>query len=259
MIALYLWDSGERDESDGQLARRIRDRVRRALAGDRLTAETLAWFIAAFDMTPEDESLLLATFAGRTPDDSGWSDTAVLPAPVVAQRHHTFALFDRYWVDGDGLRERQTSQAIMAMDDGLEGYFFEHDETIETIEVCRGGSLGREFRYGPGLVGHLLLFPAPLNRGQVAMLEYRSTYRRSETPIHEVRRIARNRSENIDLCVHFRRRPERVSWCVWTDNLAEVPVREAEVSLDRTGAAHRFLPYIRRTVVGFRWSMPAAW
>src|ERR1700730_13667961 len=50
VIAEYLWDAGERPETEISLPRGLKDRVHRALRGEVLTAETLNWFIGAFQM-----------------------------------------------------------------------------------------------------------------------------------------------------------------------------------------------------------------
>src|SRR5579875_477450 len=58
VIEEYLWDSGERSENLAHLARQLKDRVSRALNGEVLSAETLGWFIAAFQMDSGDEDRL---------------------------------------------------------------------------------------------------------------------------------------------------------------------------------------------------------
>lgn len=50
VLAEYLWEVGERSDTDTELLRRLRDRVSRALAGSVLSAETLRWFVEAFDI-----------------------------------------------------------------------------------------------------------------------------------------------------------------------------------------------------------------
>src|ERR1700760_5031287 len=52
VIALHLWGSGERPGSDTALARNLKDRVRRALAGQSVTPQTLAWVTEAFHLDP---------------------------------------------------------------------------------------------------------------------------------------------------------------------------------------------------------------
>src|ERR1035438_1926072 len=68
VIEGYLWDSGERSDDVTDLARQLKDRVSRAFRGDRLSSETLGWFIAAFYMNEGDERRLWAAFAGRDDD-----------------------------------------------------------------------------------------------------------------------------------------------------------------------------------------------
>src|SRR6201996_455354 len=63
VIALHLWGSGERPDSDTALARNLKDRVRRALTGQSITPQTLSWFVEAFHMDPRDARALWATSA----------------------------------------------------------------------------------------------------------------------------------------------------------------------------------------------------
>ncbi len=75
VIALYLWGSGERSDSETTLPRDLKDRVRRALTGQGITPRTLSWFIEAFGMAPRDEQSLWAAFAGDGDPTAGISCT----------------------------------------------------------------------------------------------------------------------------------------------------------------------------------------
>src|SRR5689334_19644761 len=59
ILARHLWSTGERD--DPELPRDLKDRVRRALTGRGLTAETLRWFVDAFAMSEQHARALHAT------------------------------------------------------------------------------------------------------------------------------------------------------------------------------------------------------
>ncbi len=64
VLALHLWDSGERPDTEQDLARRLKDRVHRALGGEFLSRETLEWFIAAFAMDGADAMALRVLWSG---------------------------------------------------------------------------------------------------------------------------------------------------------------------------------------------------
>lgn len=71
VIALYLWDSGERPESQTTLARQLKDRVTRALAGKGISEETLRWFCEAFDFD-ENTSAHLRLAINPSADADWW-------------------------------------------------------------------------------------------------------------------------------------------------------------------------------------------
>src|SRR5450759_2067685 len=54
VIAEYLYETGEHDESDTRLARTLKDRVSRAVSGRGLSLQTLRWLEAAFRLSPRD-------------------------------------------------------------------------------------------------------------------------------------------------------------------------------------------------------------
>lgn len=63
VLALTLWDRGEIPESRRTLPRSLKDRVSRAFNGRLVSASTLALFVDAFQMTPEQEEQLYAAWS----------------------------------------------------------------------------------------------------------------------------------------------------------------------------------------------------
>jgi hypothetical protein len=257
VVADYLWESGERADTEINLARDLKDRVRRALNGVTLTGETLRWFIDAFAFTNEDSKRLWATFTGNSYGVSGIGHTLVRPREMVRlQWHRTLSLFERYRVAIDGsLMDRRTMHTIGAREDGISAYLFVHEPFAKRVRVVHGGKLGRQYQYGDGLRGSDILLDRPLRRGETTSLEYVTEYSGGHARVTEVRRPARQRSENIDLAIEFHcgRLPKAVYWCVWPDHLEGSPVREEPAPV-REGVARRFVPFIEQTAVGFRWT-----
>ncbi|MFZ0162463.1 MAG: hypothetical protein WAL12_02655 [Trebonia sp.] len=257
VIALYLWGSGERADSDTSLPRDLKDRVRRALAGESLTPETLTWFVEAFGMDPHDERSLWATFAGDRDLHAGISYTITTSRELaLRQRHRTVALFERYAVSADhGLSMRRTLQTIMALEDGVDVYPFSHEPTVQRIDVVYGGILGQQYVHGGGLHTDAIILDRKLRNGETASLEYACSYRVGGLGVTEVRRPTHGRSENIDIAVQFHEvaLPQAVLWAVWSDHREGDPVTEEPVSLDARGSVHRFVRFAEETVVGFRW------
>ncbi len=256
VLALYLWEVGERADSDTSLARDLKDRVRRALLGQGMSAETLTWFVAAFDLTDQDAGRLWAAHSGDDSGQRGIAHTIHTPREMARpQRHRTVSLFERYRIDATGaLTERHTWHTIMAQVDGVDSFVFNHEPMPARVEVALGGRVGEHLRYGDGLQSEVIILSRTLRRGDTTAVEYRTTYGPSAQRPTEVRRPARGRSENVDIAVMFHeaRLPAEVWWCVWADHLDQAVVVREPVALERA-VVHRFVPFIEQTVVGFQW------
>jgi len=254
VIALDLWERGERADDAVNLARSLKDRISRALAGSAISAETLNWFISAFQMDESDQALLWGTFGLRQPSRAGVSDTLRRRRDMIRpQRHRTVSLFERYFVGSDhGLKCRRTLHTIRAVEDGVGVYIFSYQIEATEVEVIHGGRIGRQFNYGDGLVAREFILDQRLTQGETTAMEYQTVFPPGVFPV-EVRRAAYGRAENVDLAVEFEgSAPETVWWCVWDDHLDGSSVSEEEIPTpNRT--AHRYIPYIQETVVGFRW------
>jgi hypothetical protein len=257
VLALHLWGSGERPDSDTSLPRDLKDRVRRALSGELITPQTLTWLIEAFGMDERDERSLWATFAGDRDRQAGISHTITTDrALAVRQQHRTIALFERYMVAEDrSVLARRTLHTIMALEDGVDAYPFTHESEVECIRVIYGGRLGESYMHGNGLHTDAIVLDRNLRQGETASLEYACDYPGGAFHPTEVRRPAHGRSENIDIAVQFHQAslPRAIFWAVWQDHREGGPVANENVALDGHGSARRFVRFIEHTVVGFRW------
>jgi hypothetical protein len=255
VLALYLWDSGERDDADTDLARSLRHRVRRAFSGEQLTGETLTWFVEAFEMTRDDEQRLWHAFSGGGVHAGGISHTLTTPqAFIKPQLHRTVSLFERYEFDEHHtLVSRHTLHVIRAVEADLQCYPFVHEALASRVEVVAGGELGPEHTYGASVLSEILL-PKVLKKGDATALEYRTFYVPNCCP-SEVRRVVRGRCENLDFAVQFSQSaiPASVTFCIWTDPHTGLPASTEEAELDMNGFAHRFVPFAEQAVLGFSW------
>jgi hypothetical protein len=265
VIALHLWGSGERRDSDTALARNLKDRVRRALTGQSITPQTLSWFVEAFHMDPRDEQALWATFAGDRDTGAGISG---LPSAGRGPRpaYQTVALFERYLAGPDGaLAGRSTLHTIMALEDGVDVFWFSLEPEADRVEVLHGGTAGPG---GPR--GRAIWLERTLRAGQTLALEYQCRYPPGARPATEVRHPVRGRSENLDIAVTFHpaRLSARVHWAVWRDQHDSSqqdssqqdssqhdpgPADAEPAPLDRRHRARRFVPFVEDASVGFRW------
>lgn len=259
VLAEYLWDSGERADTELDLPRQLRDRVRRTLVGESISGETLNWFIAAFEMTPEDSLRLWASFSGNTTSSiTGITNTMVAPRALgKRQWHRTVSLFERYSFASDrSYARRRTLQVIQAIEDGVDSYLFNHEPYASRVHVYYGGCLGKRYEYGGGLTSDEIMFGRVLDAGQRIAIEYETHF---ESGMHfptEVRRPVRARVENLDFSIQFdlECRPSKVWFGVWPDHYLGDSFHVEPLSLDAEGAAHRFVPFAEQTVLGFKWT-----
>ncbi|MET4922132.1 hypothetical protein P3L51_07155 [Streptomyces sp. PSRA5] len=253
VIALYLWDCGELAENI--TPRSLKDRVSRALNGSIVSAETLRWFIEAFEMDDNHREDLWSTPFGENSPDLGVAHTLRNRRTMAKpQRHRTINLVERYSVGlNRSLIWRKTFHAIRAIEDDVDAYFFNHDPRASQIEVLHGGTLGARYLYGNGLTGVDILLSTPLAKMQATALEYQAFF----TPGYsatELRRPAFARVENVDIAVDFasNETPRSLWWCIWDDHFEGNPVWEQEWMI-RNQVARKYIPFIEEAVVGFRW------
>ncbi|MFH9427147.1 hypothetical protein ACH4JZ_02550 [Streptomyces sp. NPDC017615] len=255
VITHYLWDCGELSEDVP--SRSLKDRVSRALNGSVMSAETLRWFIEAFEMDENHREDLWGTtcFVENDPG-RGIAYTLRSRRPMVKpQRHRTISLFERYSVGPTrSLTGRRTYHTIRAMEDGVDAYFFNHEPWASGVEVLQGGALGERCTYGNGLTGIDIVLSESLRRMQTTTLEYRVEFPSDRHNATEVRRPVLARAENVDMAVEFvsDELPRRLWWCIWDDHLEGSAVWEQSLAL-KGRAARMSTPFVEETVVGFRW------
>ncbi|MGW5922313.1 hypothetical protein ACWFPY_25275 [Nocardia fluminea] len=260
VVALHLWDQGIVADSDRDLPRRLRDRIRNALRGEQLSYETLTWMIEAFDFTIEDTHEIWDTYAGSEADGIGAdgisSTLRTPPVPMVsAQQHETKALFSRYFINSDMQLEKiETSHAMVALEDGVDTFGYSPRDTLTGVQVIAGGSFGEYRNSVPGFIGVELRLDRTLRVGQHASLQYFTTHRGTPEPCTQVRRAARSRINDFDMRVIFDGvRPARAWWCAWDGYDGGTTVLKVPVDLTALHELHRFLTFAEHTVVGFEW------
>ena len=265
VIAEHLWDSGERSETEISLPRCLKDRVHRALRGEVLTAETLDWFIGAFQMTDQDAGRLHSSlFASQPQPGVPVLDTLRAPQSLpIPQRHRTVAVFERHII---GPRRRatvhRTTHAIVACEDGVDSYPYRFVPGASDVVVVHGGHVAaRHEPAGSSPIVEIAL-NTRLGLGQIASLEYQVEFTPDADIAHEYRRVAHARADNVDIVVQFDRRwpPNQVWWAVWDDYKDGNLLGQQEAFLDRDGCVHRFVPYIENAAAGFFWKwLPPLW
>jgi hypothetical protein len=253
VIAHYLWDSGDRSESDLRLARTLKDRIRRALTGEVLSTETLGWFVEAFGMSEADaRDLRDRRFTGRNISGT----LARSPYLPLRQRHRTVAVFERRTIDELGrIIEHRTTRMITAREDGVTSYPYRLVPGARAVDVLHGGRVRayREFE-GSAPIAEIEL-SRPLRKGEIAPLDYKVLFTVDQEVEPEYRRVAHARVDNLSIAVQFHpsRPPSKVWWTLWDDHRRGNVLREECVSLDRDAGVHRFVAHLENAAAGFRW------
>lgn len=264
VLAGYLADRGERADTP-DLPRQLKDRVNRALNGSSLSAETLRWFIEAFELDPDQEAALFQAWLGPQAAD-GNPDRPAAPDAAAGggvgdagddDGHRTLHLQEWHRIGPDGIPSvHETVQTIQATAESLEAYLYRFDRREVVVDALHGGQAGPVHPVDDGLHGVRISFPTPLSRGDTATLRYRTRFAFETPPPPRFRRASRRRIDQVLIIVEFHpaRLPSRVSWCHWDGYGpdARVVVEEA-VSLGRSHDVHRVVSPLQHATVGFRW------
>jgi len=260
VVALYLWDHGLKADTDRDLPRKLRDRVRQALRGELLSYETLTWLIEAFEFDTNDRHMVWNAFAGRSVADLGEDGIAFTlrtpPVPIIKpQRHRSTALFSRYYIGGDRTLKRiETSHVIVALEDGVDTFAYSPRDTVTDATVISGGSFVGFHKSNPGFIGVEFKLDHPLRKGQHTSLQYFTTHRAAPEQCTQLRRAARKRIDNVDMRVIFNGvYPTNAWWCAWDDYDKGSEVLMAPVEITSGSELHQFVPYVEEAVVGFKW------
>ncbi|MGH3415495.1 MAG: helix-turn-helix domain-containing protein, partial [Actinocrinis sp.] len=213
VIGAHLADEGSADHDLDPV--KLRARVSRALAGNSpdtvLSSATLAWFVDAFGIAPDDANRLRFLHAGSSSiryvrGAAQETNLPVFDAPPA--RHRTVDLREYHYLGSDGLpAQHRTDQIIEATEDGLDRYTYMVDTNMLTLDVQTGGIPGLPYqvRARDGNVYHAIdvLLEHPLQRGTTAVLNYTTTFRYEVAPPTEMRRAFRRKVDNFLLWVRF--------------------------------------------------------
>src|SRR6185437_11108690 len=118
-----------------------------------------------------------------------------LRAPSLVRRaaptaqHETLSLHELHVLGPDGKpTEHQTIQLIRSTVDGLDSLPYRFDTDELAVEVVRGGQVGDVYRLTETLWAVDILLTRPLQRGETALMQYRTHFRYRTFPPPEFRR-----------------------------------------------------------------------
>lgn len=255
VIAVHLWETGERHESQEALPRELKDRVGRALGGSVLSPTTLRWFVEAFDIPEVEERELWRLLNEPSSGPVVIRGTAVSPLKLPP-RHRTIALHEFHDIGPDRKpATHRTVHVIESLVDHFDSYPYRFDSSLVDVQVLHGGRATASRPDQAGLHAVDIVLSRPIGRGQTASFEYVTRFAYDQPPPPEFRRAAFSPVENLDIRVRFaaEARPARISWCVW-EGLGTTKTYEEAVELDDDHGVHRFVRSVVGAVVGFSWS-----
>jgi hypothetical protein len=269
VLARRLWSYPRVPGDVDVLPHQLKDTVSRALSGRLLSRSTLSLFIDAFGISDAEADRLWRLWEGSGTISVLSGPRAVtsrteqeLQAALGPRRHQTLSLHDHVTVGAEGLLVRtRTLQVVEAIADGLDRIPFLYDTKALTLEVGQGGTelTGDLYQVSGDIFATYISLARALDAGETTTLEYWATYQYPGDPLdpheREYRRAVMGRLENFDIRVEFHpgRLPSGVWWGTWDGVEGEI-LQQEPVTLDTQNSAHRYLRFIEKTVVGFRWT-----
>ena len=267
VLAHHLWHAPRATGSSDVLARQLKDTVGRALSGQVLSRSTLALFVAAFGLTPQEEDRLwrlwrgsgrITVLAGPRAMRSG--SVAKVVSELGPRRHQTVSLHDHVYVGADRrLTRTRTMQVVEAIVDGLDAIPYLYDTNAVSLELGQGcaGPPGPFRRIGDVLYATDIPLTRTLALGETLTLEYWTCYEYdpAEPGEQNYRRAVMATLDNFDMRIEFHQDqlPAAVWWAVWDGMEGDVLDQEL-VTPDNQHSVHRYLRSLERSVVGFHWS-----
>lgn len=258
VLADWLVEQGEISERDPAPARKLRDRVRRALAGEVLSPTTVRWFAGGFVFDSTDAERLAVLLSGSTGVRVLSGRYVGLAAASDHRRgYRTVSLSERHHLDADGIPDRhRTTQVIEAITDGVGTYRYLFDADALTVEVLQGGTCsGPIVKVDENLYGLTFELTRPLRRGETTILDYETRFAYPERPAPEFRRTVLDRVDNVDLLVQFHRDhlPSAAYFGSWT-TLDGEPDTSEPIPVESDGSVHTYLARLDHAIVGFHWT-----
>ena len=268
-LAHHLWNFPRAASDADVLPRQLKDTVARALSGRLLSRSTLTLFIDTFGFSDEEALRLWRLWQGSGAI-SVLSGPRAMPSDKMAEvaavlgprRHQTVSMHDHVFVGADGRMDRtRTLQVVEATADGLDRIPYIYDTNTLALEVGPGCAkpTGPLCQIREDVFTIDIPLAKSLSVGETMTLEYWTVYHYPgdlDDPREcEFRRAALSRLENFDMRVQFHpdKLPAEIWWSVW-DGVDGNPIESEAVTPDSQLSVHRYMRFLERTVIGFRWS-----
>lgn len=251
---LYLHPSHEAAGGD-HLA--LKDRVRRALNGSFIAADTLRLFIDAFGITSGDAARLWNLYDPTTVRRDVVRGTLPSRSLGSPSQRITVSLIDEHFIGADRLPARHlTTQVVESNVNGLETLTLYTDTDEVKLYVEAGGTEERQPSLDKGFPAKVLIrFDQPLDKGDRTMVRYGFEFNYKSPPAPIFSRAARHALQNLFIKVQFHPAavPSAVSWKVWADFDHTKVLHEKVVPPDDTLQVRHHLNLLEDAVAGFQW------
>lgn len=212
VLAEHLWETGEVDEADGHLPRRLKDTVARALAGRHISPRTLRMFVEAFAMSQGHRTLLwdslereLASQAAPEPRPGPPGDEGRQDGDWEATLLH-----EQLSITPLGQVARRRVVKVVRALEPLTRVRLPVARGPESVVVRHGATPGPASGAGPVDL-HL---PERLDTGETALLEYDVVPLNAST-VTEVRTCVERAGATSTVILHVRFHPDRLPRQVW--------------------------------------------
>jgi hypothetical protein len=262
VIAEHLWETGQAEDQDDALPRRLKDTVARALSGRHLSPRTLRLFTDAFEMRPVHRTLLWAYLEREAGRDDAAAQRRRVRAPGDApddgpQAWESVSLHAVHAVDVRGRVRHRVAHVVRALQP-VAAISLGLSPASATVAARQGAVVGPEVdRPGPG--GLVLQLLTPLAAGETAVLEY-DVVPAGDPVVTQARTLLFAPSPAGTVVVQIRFDPARLPREVWWwedtghDQDGDGPPAPTPMALGPDCSAHRVLTGGRTGTVGFSWS-----
>lgn len=256
VLAEYLWDSGEINESVQNLPRQLRDRVRRAFLGQHMTRTTLTQLMNAFELGDADRQRLDDAFNELDKPGDHVTDPQAEGLPV-RQRHRSLSITEHHYLGADRCPKRHvTTQVLQGSGEPYSSYLYMFDTNTIAVTGKQGiREVGPIRAIADGVFGVDIVLLRPLTDGETTTVTYESLFSYSEPPEPEFRRAAFEGVESLDIRVGFDEAavPSDIVFAEWDQLSHHEPSTEHAARLEDDLSVHRFLRSVDNSIVGFRW------
>jgi hypothetical protein len=258
---VFEWLEANGESHHAKDARHLEPRLGRALNGERFTAETMEWFIGAFEMSRVHEERLFGLLNGSETNGDGVPPIVIGATPIRGERtrqrrYDVLAVLERHQLDERGVPQRHTTfQVLRANQEGLSSYPYVFDTAEAEVTALRGGKMGAPKDYGRDDLTQVdFIFPRELGLGELVSFEYETRFMYKDRPEPRFVRRCERKVRLLDIGVQFHpNAAPSAAWWVSGDLHDENDRVRLPTETDDALSVHCLLELVTQSYVGFEW------